>query len=70
MGQDKMLRCNGCGEDFVHDQKAQAFFEKMGFTDPKRCQPCRAKRKRERDQKEAKRPAGNVAEPDGDQGLE
>jgi hypothetical protein len=70
MAQDKTLRCIGCGEDFVHDVKAQAFFAKMSFTEPKRCQPCRAARKRERQKTDDKRPAGNVAEPGGDQGLE
>jgi DNA-directed RNA polymerase subunit RPC12/RpoP len=50
---DKILKCVDCGTSFTHDEKSQAFFAKMKFTDPKRCKPCRDKRKAETRKREA-----------------
>lgn len=47
---DKTLTCSDCKQPFTFTARDQEFFKKMGFTDPKRCPPCRkiAKSKRER----------------------
>lgn len=57
--QDKTIKC-GCGKDFVFRVKDQVFFKKMvdegkfkgPYTEPRKCQDCRLKRKMERDTKE------------------
>ncbi|HEY1646982.1 MAG TPA: zinc-ribbon domain containing protein [Terracidiphilus sp.] len=42
---DKVLQCADCGADFVFTAGEQAFFRLKQFkNDPKRCQPCKAKR--------------------------
>lgn len=44
--EDKTLTCMDCGETFVHTAEDQARYAERGFTnDPKRCRPCREKRK-------------------------
>lgn len=53
--EDQTLMCveKSCGKKFsfpVHEQK---FFEKQGYTPPKRCRACRQKKRQE---KEAKQP--------------
>jgi len=45
---DKTLTCAECGEDFIFSDDEQQFFNERGFQEPKRCKPCREKRKRER----------------------
>lgn len=47
--QDKTLSCKDCGRDFVFRAKDQEFFARQGFTDPKRCKPCRDLRKAEKE---------------------
>lgn len=42
---DRTLICQDCGADFVFTAGEQGFYAEKGFTDPKRCQECRAKRK-------------------------
>jgi len=47
---DKTIECKegqNClsGGAFVFTEKDQAFFNKMGFTEPRRCKPCRARKK-------------------------
>jgi CxxC-x17-CxxC domain-containing protein len=43
--QDRVLRCNDCGSDFVWTGGEQAFFADKQFTnEPKRCRACKAKR--------------------------
>ena len=41
--------CKECNENFYIDQGEVEFFEKKGFEPPKRCKPCRAKRKQEKE---------------------
>lgn len=46
---DKMLTCQDCDEEFEFTEGEQAFFEEKKFTPPKRCKPCRDKKKAQRD---------------------
>ena len=44
--EDKNITCEDCGCEFVHSADDQARYAERGFeTDPKRCRPCREKRK-------------------------
>lgn len=43
--EDKSIKCVDCNETFVWTMKDQAFYEKKGFSPPKRCKDCRAKKK-------------------------
>ena len=46
--EDKTLQCIDCGESFPHTAEDQERYAGRGFTnDPKRCRPCREKRKEE-----------------------
>lgn len=42
---DKVLTCIGCGEQFTFTAGEEKFYANKGFTEPKRCAGCRAKRK-------------------------
>ena len=43
---DKTISCADCGEEFVFSAAEQELFASRGFTnDPKRCLPCRQKRR-------------------------
>lgn len=43
---DKTLKCVDCGADFVWDEREQHFFQVQGLVhEPKRCAPCRAKKR-------------------------
>jgi hypothetical protein len=48
------LKCKDCGEAFILSEKEAAFFLRKGLTLPKRCAPCRAKRREERELAEQK----------------
>ncbi|MFQ5778443.1 MAG: zinc-ribbon domain containing protein [Terriglobia bacterium] len=44
--QDKVLFCVDCGAEFVFTAGEQMFFADKGFKhEPKRCKPCKSKRK-------------------------
>jgi len=46
MYQDKTLTCMDCGTDFTFTAEEQEFFASRQLTnEPKRCKPCREKRK-------------------------
>lgn len=45
---DKTLTCVECGEEFIFSDEEQQFYSERGFQEPKRCKPCRDKRKRDR----------------------
>lgn len=45
--EDKTIQCSDCGSEFIHPAADQARYAERGFNDPKRCRPCRAKRKAE-----------------------
>ena len=44
----KTLRCIDCDKDFEFSVEEQQFFKEKGFTEPKRCKPCRKIRKQEK----------------------
>ena len=44
--EDKTLVCEECGQEFIHSAEDQARYAERGFTnEPKRCRPCREKRR-------------------------
>jgi CxxC-x17-CxxC domain-containing protein len=43
--EDKTLVCEDCGEEFTFSAEEQSFYMEKGFQEPKRCKPCRDKRK-------------------------
>lgn len=45
---DMMLECQDCKQEFIFEEGEQAFFESKGYTPPKRCKPCRDKKKAQR----------------------
>ena len=46
---DKTLTCKDCGAEFVFTEGEQQFYAEKGFNnEPKRCKPCREKRKQEK----------------------
>ncbi len=46
---DKTLQCRDCGENFVFTAGEQEFYVARGFSEPTRCQGCRAARKASRE---------------------
>lgn len=46
--EDKKLVCEDCGQEFVFSGEEQEFYAMRGFQEPKRCKPCRARRKEQR----------------------
>jgi hypothetical protein len=53
---DKTLKCVDCGADFVFTERDQAFFAQKGFTEPKRCRPCRDVKKQSKMRQDQQRP--------------
>lgn len=44
--EDKTITCTDCGEEFIHSADDQTRYAERGFEhEPKRCRPCREKRK-------------------------
>jgi hypothetical protein len=59
---DKQIECVDCGDEFTFTEGEQKFFQaKFGndFAPPKRCKPCRAKKKAEKEAKGNGRGNGN-----------
>ena len=42
---DKTLTCSDCNTEFAFTEREQAFYAEKGFTEPRRCNSCRASRK-------------------------
>jgi hypothetical protein len=42
---DKEIVCEDCRQTFVWSESEQEFYRQKDFTPPKRCKPCRDKRK-------------------------
>lgn len=40
-----VIKCRDCGTEFAVDEKEQAWYAERGLQIPKRCKPCREKRK-------------------------
>lgn len=43
--ESEFIQCVDCKEEFEHDERDQEFFANKGFEKPKRCKPCRQKKK-------------------------
>jgi CxxC-x17-CxxC domain-containing protein len=48
VGEDKVIVCRECNNEFVFTAGEQSFFAERGFVDPVRCPGCRSQRRRER----------------------
>lgn len=48
MLQEKTLECLGCGAQFPFTAEEQEFYSSKGFSEPKRCKPCRDQAKQRR----------------------
>lgn len=47
---DETIKCLACKTDFVWSEREQQFFKNQGLTNkPKRCAPCRQKRREDRE---------------------
>ena len=46
---DTTEKCADCGEDWTLEAGQRKWFVEKGFSIPRRCQPCRDKRRRERE---------------------
>ena len=49
MSGDTTLTCRDCGQGFTFTAGEQDFYASRGFSEPTRCQDCRAARRAERD---------------------
>lgn len=49
----KFLSCVDCKQEFEFTDGEQKFFKQKGFTDPKRCGPCRKAKKVQTQKKES-----------------
>ena len=47
--QDKTLTCTECLNPFAYTAEEQSYHADRGYTEPKRCPPCRAARRESRD---------------------
>lgn len=45
---DRSLTCRDCGQEFVFTAGEQEFYQQRGFSEPQRCNDCRAARKTQR----------------------
>ncbi len=45
---DRTIQCRDCGQEFTFTAGEQAFYQERGFSEPQRCQSCRAARKAQR----------------------
>ena len=45
---DKQLTCVDCSQDFSFSEGEQRFYAEREYTEPKRCKPCRERRKAEK----------------------
>jgi len=48
MSEEKTLECVGCGAQFGFTTEEQEFYAAKGFSEPKRCKPCRDAAKQQR----------------------
>lgn len=42
---DQEMVCKDCGDKYLFTVRDQEFFKERGYTPPKRCKPCRVKKK-------------------------
>lgn len=41
----QIIKCADCKQDFEFSERDQTFYKEKNYTPPKRCRPCRDKRK-------------------------
>ena len=41
----EFIKCVDCQSEFEHTERDQQFYQERGFAAPKRCKPCREKKK-------------------------
>ena len=41
MEENKIIKCQDCGQEFIFTVKEQKFYDEKGFPPPKRCKFCR-----------------------------
>lgn len=58
MASDALI-CKDCGAEFYFTDKDKAFYEAQGFNPPKRCFPCRDKKKQKFAEREADKKVSN-----------
>ncbi len=51
---DITLTCKDCRNPFFFTERDQEFFAKQGYTEPKRCKPCRDEKKLKQAQQDAR----------------
>jgi NAD-dependent SIR2 family protein deacetylase len=46
MGNDKVIICKHCGNEFIFTEGEQDFYKKNELDEPKRCKQCREEKKK------------------------
>jgi CxxC-x17-CxxC domain-containing protein len=59
---DRTLTCSDCGNEFTFTAGEQEFYTQRGYSEPRRCQPCRQARKTQRNQSEGGFSGGGYAD--------
>lgn len=52
---DRNIECSKCGEEFIFTEGEQEFYKEKGFSDPKKCKPCRDAARKEREERDGGR---------------
>jgi hypothetical protein len=60
---DKVIVCKSCNKEFTLSDAQQVWFKDQGFSEPKRCKPCRDKRKAEKETKSGSGSSAAVGAP-------
>lgn len=42
---DRLMACRDCGDNFIWTAGEQAYYQKQGFQEPRRCKACRQAKK-------------------------
>jgi hypothetical protein len=56
MAEDKSIKCAECGAEFVFTAAEQETYEQRGYSEPKRCKPCREQRRAARPRRGSRNP--------------
>lgn len=52
--EDRQIDCIDCGTNFIWSAAEQDFFDQKGLNSPRRCKPCRAKKRKQFAEREGK----------------
>lgn len=61
---DIEITCIDCKTPFTHSERDQEFYATQGFSEPKRCRPCRTAKKQQRSVQDAAKFAQGSHTPD------